>query len=298
MLLASFHTVLPSLELPYYSKEAYTASYYALMVTLTVIAARVTAIVLDEAFVKIDVPVEKRKPVARVVKFGILALGTIGVLSDSLNVAIPYLVSLGIIGFALTFSLQYPLANFIGWIYIMVSNAFKVGDRVRIGGSYGIVSSINYLTTKLIEIDEYSRLSGRTLMIPNSMALSSNVSNWVNPPILWDTVSFTLAYESDLKRVEEVMLKTLKDLYEERKLTDTLNEAKQAYEEVVPSREDVKSEPRIIFEPVEGGWISAKLVYPVPLKNKHEVKAALTKRILEAFNMEPERIKFPVGRAR
>lgn len=298
VLLASLHAVLPSLELPYYSSEVCVVLYYALLVTLVVIAVRVAAIALDEALVKIGIPAEKKNMMVNVVKFVILALGFIGILSDYLSVAVPFFLSLGIIGFALTFSLQYPLANFIGWVYIMVSNIFKVGDRVKIGESYGDVSSINYLTTRVIEVDEYGMLSGRVLTVPNSMALSASISNWVNPPTLWDAVPFTLAYESDLRRVEEIMLKALKELYEERKLVDAVKKAKRTHEETASNREEAKSEPRVIFEPVEGGWISAKLVYLTPLKIRYEIKAALTRRILGAFNAEPERIKFPAGRSR
>jgi MscS family membrane protein len=158
VLLASLHTVSPSLGLPY-SSEIYVVLYYALLVTVTVIAVRVAAIILDEVFVKIGIPAEKKNMVVKVVKFGIIALGFIGILSDYFNVVMPFFLSLGIIGFALIFSLQYPLANLIGWVYIVASNVFKVGDRIKIGESYGVVSSINYLTTKVTEVSEYGMLS-------------------------------------------------------------------------------------------------------------------------------------------
>jgi small-conductance mechanosensitive channel len=136
----------------------------------------VAAVVVDEAFAKMRIPSEKRVAVVRVVKLGVMALGLVGVLSCYLNAAMSFLVSMGVLGFVLTFSLQYPLANFIGWVYIMASNILKVGDRVRIGESYGIVSSINHFTTELAEVDEHGMLSGRTLIVPNSAVLSERVS--------------------------------------------------------------------------------------------------------------------------
>jgi|GEM_PF-2254902 small-conductance mechanosensitive channel len=295
VLVASLYTVTPSLGLP---DEVHVALYYGLLLLVTMIAARVVAIIIDEAFVKIGISSEKRSVVVKVVKFGIIALGFLGILSCYLNAAMSFFVSVGIIGFVLTFSLQHPLANFIGWIYIMASNVFKVGDRVRVGESYGVVSSINHFTTELAEVNEYDMLSGRVLIVPNSMVLSEKISRWAtNQPTPWDSVSFTLAYGSDLKYVEELMLKKVKEVYEELKL-DVVDKVNQVYEELAPDHRRIICKPHVFFEPVEGGWISAKLVYLVPLGIRHEVKAALTKKILEAFNADPERVKFPIGRTR
>jgi small-conductance mechanosensitive channel len=51
------------------------------------------------------------------------------------------LVSLGVVGFAVTVALQQPLFSLIGWIYIMVKRPYGVGDRVSIEGSKGAWST-------------------------------------------------------------------------------------------------------------------------------------------------------------
>jgi small-conductance mechanosensitive channel len=130
------------------------------------------------------------------------------------------------------------------------------------------------------------------------MVLSAGISNWVNRLPFETLCPSPLAYESNLRRVEEIMLKVIKELYEEPKLVGDINEAKRIHEEVTLTEGGIKSEPNVLLEPVDGEWISAKLVYLVPLNIKYEVKATLTRRILEAFNAEPERVKFPVGRSR
>lgn len=295
ILLTSIYIVLPSLEIPY-SSEISINLYFILLAFVVVILARVLSILLDEALEKISVPTKKKVFTVSAVKISILALGFIGILSHYLNVIVPFAVSLGIIGFALTFSLQYHLSNFIGWFYIMTSRIFSMGDLVRLGEHRGSVLSIGYLTTKIVDMDEYGNPSGRILTIPNSTVLTSNISSWVNPPSFWDGVSFTLAYESDLKHVREIMIKIVRDVFESQELGSAVDGYMHLYEQIGHS--GVSCEPSVLFDTVEGGWVRARLLYLTPLSARLAIKTLVTERILEAFNANPDQVKFPIGRAR
>ena len=295
ILLTSAYIVLPSLEIPY-SSEISINLYFILLAFVVLILARVLAILLDEALEKIGVPTKKKVITVSAVKISILALGFIGIVSQFLNVIVPFAVSLGIIGFALTFSLQYPLSNFVGWFYIMTSRIFSIGDLVRLGEHKGSVLSIGYLTTKIVDLDDYGNPSGRILTIPNSTVLNSNISNWVNPPSFWDGVSFTLAYESDLKYVREIMIKIVKDVLENQKLGSAVDGYMHLYEQIGNS--GVSCEPSVVFDTVEGGWVRARLLYLTSLSNRLTIKTLITEKILEVFNANPDLVKFPIGRAR
>src|SRR5688572_29537069 len=43
------------------------------------------------------------------------------------------IVSLGLISLILGFALQTPITSFIGWIYILVREPYRVGERIKIG---------------------------------------------------------------------------------------------------------------------------------------------------------------------
>jgi small-conductance mechanosensitive channel len=295
ILLTSAYIVLPSLEIPY-SSEISINLYFILLAFVVLILARVLAILLDEALEKIGVPAKKRVITVSAVKISILALGFIGIVSQFLNVIVPFAVSLGIIGFALTFSLQYPLSNFVGWFYIMTSRIFNMGDLVRLGEHKGSILSIGYLTTKIVDMDDYGNPSGRILTIPNSTVLTSNISNWVNPPSFWDEVSFIIAYESDLKYVREIMIKIAKDVQEDQKLGSAVDGYMHLYEQI--GHGGVSCEPRVVIDTVEGGWVRARLLYLTPLSTRLTIKTLITEKILEVFNANPDLVKFPIGRAR
>ncbi len=293
IILGGLYLAVPSLGLPYYSDELREGLRYVAFILITFVASRVVSIALDEALGKIGVPEERRSITVNVVRVSILVLGSLAIASYYLQVVVPFAVSLGIFGFALTFSLQYPLANFVGWLYIMSSKEIRVGDGVQIGGNGGTVLSIDYLTTKIVELDEYGRPSGRLLTIPNSTVLTSNVSTWVNPPFIWDSISFMLAYGSDIEYARDVMLKTVNSILEGEKLGSASQAMKDFYEEIGYKSTEADIGPHVLFEPAGGGWIAAKLMYLIPRPERLRIRTLVTERTFSAFEAEPERVKFP-----
>lgn len=120
-------------------------------------------------------------------------------------------VSLGIISLILGFVLQTPITSFIGWIYILVREPYRVGDRIKIGDATGDVIDVSYLDTTLWEFGgEYlstDHPSGRIIKFPNSKVLNTAVYNYSWPlfPYIWNEITFNIAYESDLDFVAKTM---------------------------------------------------------------------------------------------
>ncbi len=85
-------------------------------------------------------------------------------------------VSFGLISLILGFALQTPIKSFIGWVYILVREPYRVGDRIKIGNATGDVIDVSYLDTTLWEFGgEYlstDHPSGRVIKFPNSNVLS------------------------------------------------------------------------------------------------------------------------------
>lgn len=98
---------------------------------------------------------------------GIIAL--LGVLTDQW---VGVLLSLGVVGFAITFALQQPLLSLLGWLYIMAKRPYAVGDRVRIGETKGDVIKVDFLVTTIWEVGgelvSTNQPSGRVVTVPNS----------------------------------------------------------------------------------------------------------------------------------
>src|SRR5512140_1137395 len=103
------------------------------------------------------------------------------------------------------------MKSFIAWIYILVRQPFRVGDRIRIGEATGDVINVGYLDTTLWEFGgpylSTDHPSGRLIKFPNSRVLSAAVYNYSWPlfPYIWHEIKFNVAYESDLEFVARTM---------------------------------------------------------------------------------------------
>ena len=67
---------------------------------------------------------------------------------------------------------------FIGFVYILSSRPFRVGDWIQVGNYYGEVHSTDWAKLTLLEIDkdEY-QYTGKTLYLPNSQLITSIIKN-------------------------------------------------------------------------------------------------------------------------
>lgn len=67
---------------------------------------------------------------------------------------------------------------FIGFIYLLSSRPFRIGDWVQVGTHYGEVHSIDWAKLTLLEVnkDDY-QYTGKTLYLPNSQLITSVIKN-------------------------------------------------------------------------------------------------------------------------
>ncbi|WP_324756863.1 mechanosensitive ion channel family protein [Haloarcula sp. GH36] len=211
------------------------------------------------------------------------------------------LFSLGVVGFAVTFALQQPLFSLIGWLYIMTKRPYQVGDRVAIESSKGDVVEVSFLVTTLWEINgelvSSNQPSGRIITLPNSVVLSSHVKNYTREefPYIWNELTIQVAYETELDYATATMQREADEF-----LGDEMAARIQRYRERLaetPVELEVRDRPTVNVVQEES-WVELRLRYLVHPKRGQRVRNELYERILGAFNDEPERIKFPIGRNR
>ena len=213
------------------------------------------------------------------------------------------IVSLGLISLILGFALQTPITSFIGWIYILVREPYRVGDRIKIGVATGDVIEVNYLDTTLWEFGgEYlstDHPSGRLIKFPNSNVLDSPVYNYSWPlfPYVWNEIKFDIAYESDL----EFVSKTMQEVTEEE-LGEFMMERVKVYRDLLAKTPvdhlDVQERPTVIFRPSVNTWIEAIVRYVVHPREAGRVKTRLIKKLLARLNAAPDLVLFPKSNAR
>ena len=67
---------------------------------------------------------------------------------------------------------------FIGFIYIVSSRPFRIGDWIQVGSFYGEVHSTDWAKLTLLEIEQDNyQYTGKTLYLPNSQLITSVIKN-------------------------------------------------------------------------------------------------------------------------
>lgn len=212
-------------------------------------------------------------------------------------------VSFGLISLILGFALQTPITSFIGWIYILVREPYRVGDRIRIGTVAGDVIDVGYLDTTLWEFGgDYlstEHPSGRVIKFPNSSVLNTPVYNYTWPlfPYIWNEIKFPIAYNSDLDFVATTMREVA-----EQEVGEAMMKHVRVFRELLAqtpvNQLEVQERPVVMFRVAENTWLEAIVRYLVPPKEAGRVKNRLVKKLLLRLNAEPDRVRFPRGDVR
>ncbi len=213
------------------------------------------------------------------------------------------IAALGIGSIIIGLAVQTPLKSFIAWIYILVRQPYRVGDRIKIGEATGDVIDVGYLDTTLWEFGgQYisgDHPSGRLIKFPNEKVLDEIVWNYSWPlfPYIWNEIKFQIAYQSDLKFVADTMQQIVeKELGEE--MIKRVEVFRQLLARTPVDELEVRSHPRVIFRVDEVTWIDAIVRYLVSPREAGSIKTRLIPKLLAALNAEPERVMFPKGDAR
>jgi small-conductance mechanosensitive channel len=210
------------------------------------------------------------------------------------------LAALGIGSVMIGLAVQTPMKSFVAWIYILVRQPFRVGDRIQIGEATGDVIDVGYLDTTLWEFGgKYlsgDHPSGRLIKFPNEKVLNEIVYNYSWPlfPYVWNEIKFYVAFNADLEFIANTMQKiTEEELGEEMiKRVETFREllARTPVDEL-----EVRERPRVIFRVSENTWLEAIVRYLVAPREAGRVKTRLIKKLLAALNAAPEKVRFPAG---
>ncbi len=213
------------------------------------------------------------------------------------------LTALGVGSIIIGLAVQTPMKSFIAWIYILVRQPFRVGDRIKIDDATGDVIDVGYLDTTLWEFGgQYisgDHPSGRTIRFPNEKVLDSIVYNYSWPlfPYIWNEIKFQIAYQSDL----EFVAKTMQRIVEEE-LGEEMMERIAVYRDLLartPVDElEVREHPRVIFRVDEVTWVDAIVRYLVAPREAGSMKSRLIPKLLAALNAAPEKVMFPKDNAR
>ncbi len=107
----------------------------------------------------------------------------------------------GLLSAGVAVALRDPLANIVGWIYIMWQRPFGVGDRVEINNKIGDVVDQRFFSWTMLEVGNWThgeQSTGRVTHVPNSLIFAHPLFNYTEPfEFIWDEIAVVLTFESD-----------------------------------------------------------------------------------------------------
>ncbi len=170
------------------------------------------------------------------------------------------LTALGIGSIIVGLAVQRPMKSFIAWIFILVRQPYRVGDRIRIDDATADVIDVGYLDTTLWEFGgQYlstDHPSGRVIRFPNEKVLDSIIYNYSWPlfPYIWNEIKFHFAYSADLEFIAQTMQKLT-----EQELGEAMIKRVRVFRDLLartPVDElEVHERPRVIFRVSENIWL-------------------------------------------
>lgn len=116
---------------------------------------------------------------------------------------------LGLLTAGLAVSLQDPLENLAGWVYLATSRPFKVGDRIQIGEHAGDVVDIHPFSFTLLEIGNWvnaDQSTGRLIQVPNGWLFKYPIAGYDHGfPYIWNEIVVTVTFESNWRRAKALL---------------------------------------------------------------------------------------------
>jgi small-conductance mechanosensitive channel len=149
--------------------------------------------------------------------FGVLTLGLL--VKIWFQGVTGFATYLGLLSAGVAIALQDPLINLAGWVFILVRQPFKVGDRIQINQHSGDVVDIRLFRFIVLEIGNWvhaDQSTGRVLHIPNGWVFKNSVANYDEGfGYIWNELAVTVTFESNWRRAKEVLAKTVTEHAEE-----------------------------------------------------------------------------------
>src|SRR5947209_17438263 len=81
------------------------------------------------------------------------------------------MTGLGVAGLAASLAAQDALKSFFGTLLLIGERAFKIGDRILVGGTEGVVEQVGFRSTRLRTAED------SVLTIPNAIIAAAPIDN-------------------------------------------------------------------------------------------------------------------------
>ena len=128
------------------------------------------------------------------------------VVAESIGIPIASVLAvIGMLGLAVSLSVQGALANVANGFMILINKPFKVGDYVAIAGIEGFVKEIGMLCTKVLTIDN------KLIIVPNSEVMGGKITNFSSEELRRVDFETKAGYSNKFEDVYKAVMEAVAD---------------------------------------------------------------------------------------
>lgn len=142
------------------------------------------------------------KTLIRILLYVVVVLTAVSTMGIPLTSIVTLLASAGV---AVSLAMQGVLTNLIGGFILLMFKPIKVGEYVKIGDNEGTVKNIGAFYTEMATLDN------RHVNLPNGALTNTAIVNYTREGTRRLDLTFSVAYESDLDQVYEVLNRMVKE---------------------------------------------------------------------------------------
>ncbi len=230
---------------------------------------------------------EKRRWIIQIknISLIIVAAGLFGIWASELRT---FAISLVAVAAALAISTKELIQCFMGGFYKASVRPFELGDRIEVGEYRGEVIDHNFLSTTVLEIGpgkEANQLSGRQVVIPNSLFLLNPIQNQsLQQEYVLQAVRVTVHAGEDWQELERLLLDSAN-----KECSSFLEPARLSMSRI-GQREGLdlpRVEPRVTFQYDDLGYLHATLRFPAPQDRVSRIEQAILRTVISQRAVAP-----------
>ena len=112
----------------------------------------------------------------------------------------------GALGIGVGFGLQSIVANWVAGLVLLVEQPFRIGDRIDVGGTAGVVGRVGVRSTWVRTYDN------EVIIVPNYDFTTHQVTNWtVNDDRVRLAIGVVVAHQNDAEKVAALLLEVARE---------------------------------------------------------------------------------------
>lgn len=260
--------------------------FIILIITVMQVIARTATAIINNIIVARNENISETSLLTDMVSWSIYLIGIIIILAECGISITPFITAMGVGGMALALGMQETLASVFAGFTMIFAPQIRNNDFVRLSnGQEGRIVDIAWRYTTI------ENLEGNTIVVPNKQIASAILTNYSVPAQdIKVKLQCGVAYDSDLDKVEQVVLEVAQKIQDDVTKDILASKGKIAADASVTT-----AKPGIFFHTFGDSAIEFSVTlnckaFTHQYRMKHEFIKELTKR----FRQEGIEIPFPI----